>query len=109
MRKILASLLVAFLPASVALADDAAPPAPAPVAAAPAPVVAAPAPVVAAPVAAQERVVATVIPRSDLDRELGDFAGLSAQVSLVANPRGGFRIVGVRSGSFASRIGLRAG
>lgn len=50
-----------------------------------------------------------MIPRTDLDRELADFTGLSTQVTLSPNPRGGFRLLGVRAGSFASRIGLRPG
>ncbi len=48
-----------------------------------------------------------VIPRVDLDRELGDFAALSQDVQVAAQPEGGFRLAQVRSGSFFERIGLR--
>ncbi len=48
-----------------------------------------------------------VIPRADLDRELGDFAALSQDVQVAAQPDGGFRLSQVRSGSFFERIGLR--
>ena len=50
-----------------------------------------------------------VISRNVLDRELGDFASLADQVTLAQGPRGGFRLVNIRSGSFVERIGLRAG
>ena len=52
---------------------------------------------------------ATVIPRPDLDRELGDFGTLSRQAQVTAAPAGGFQLTHVRPGSFVSRVGLRAG
>jgi S1-C subfamily serine protease len=48
-----------------------------------------------------------IIPRADLDRELGDFGALSQDVQVAAQPEGGFRLAQVRSGSFFERIGLR--
>jgi S1-C subfamily serine protease len=54
-------------------------------------------------------VQATVIPRADLDRELGDFAALSEQVQITPQPTGGYQLTAVRRGSFLSRIGLRSG
>jgi type II secretory pathway component PulC len=50
-----------------------------------------------------------VIPRNVLDRELGDFASLAEQVTLAQAPKGGFRLLSIRSGSFVERIGLRPG
>jgi type II secretory pathway component PulC len=115
--------------APVAVAPAVAPPpvvAPAPVAAPVAVAVAAPAPAVApvpAPVfvpaarapapapaqAEEDEVEATVIPRPDLDRELGDFGALSTQAQVAPSPTGGFRLMAVRPGSFISRVGLRPG
>jgi hypothetical protein len=48
-----------------------------------------------------------LIPRPELDRELGDFAALSQDVQVATQPEGGFRLAQVRSGSFFERIGLR--
>lgn len=64
--------------------------------------------VVTADTADRKPVATTVlIPRAELDRELGDFAALSQQVQVAAQPEGGFRLAQVRSGSFFERIGLR--
>ena len=52
---------------------------------------------------------ATVIPRLDLDRELGDFGSLSRQAMVTPSQTGGFQLVAVRPGSFVSRVGLRVG
>jgi S1-C subfamily serine protease len=49
-----------------------------------------------------------LIPRADLDRELGDFAALSQDVQVTQQPEGGFRLAAVRPGSFFERLGLRA-
>jgi type II secretory pathway component PulC len=113
---------VVVAPAPVAVAPAPVAVAPAPVAAAPAPpaiVVAAPPPAVAAapPTAAAQtaepqegdEVEATVIPRVDLDRELGDFGALARQARVTAAPEGGFQLLQVRPGSFVSRVGLRRG
>ena len=99
-----------------------APVAPAPVASVPVapPVPTQPAPPTAPPTPAAAPVVVhgpppspdspvVVISRNVLDRELGDFASLADQVTLAQGPRGGFRLVNIRSGSFVERIGLRAG
>ena len=118
-------------PAVPAPATPAASPVPASVAASPAPAVSAPSPPAPAPAAAatppitsptapsgpatpsaavtsgRRPVAAMLIPRADLDRELGDFATLSQDVQVAAQPEGGFRIAAVRSGSFFERIGLR--
>jgi type II secretory pathway component PulC len=65
------------------------------------------------PVAAQDSgdrkpVTTTVlIPRAELDRELGDFAALSQDVQVSTQPDGGFRLAQLRAGSFFERIGLR--
>jgi general secretion pathway protein C len=48
-----------------------------------------------------------LIPRADLDRELGDFAALSQDVQVTQQPEGGFRVAAVRQGSFFDRIGIR--
>jgi hypothetical protein len=113
---------IAFAPAPTAapaLAPTPAAPvapvvAPAPTPAATAPVVTpvtptAPAtPGVVAAVSPDRRpVAAMLIPRADLDRELGDFAALSQDVQVAQQPEGGFRIAAVRQGSFFDRIGLR--
>jgi type II secretory pathway component PulC len=57
----------------------------------------------------EEEVEATVIPRLDLDSELGDFARLATQAAVTPAPRGGFQLAAVRPGSFISRVGLRVG
>jgi type II secretory pathway component PulC len=105
--------------APVVVAAPAAPPAPvaappAPVGAPAAPVAAPPAPVVAAPAAPaapqeEDEVEATVIPRVDLDHELGDFGALARQAQVTRAPEGGFQLLQVRPGSFVSRVGLRPG
>jgi hypothetical protein len=64
--------------------------------------------VVAAVTPDRRPVAAMLIPRADLDRELGDFAALSQDVQVSQQPEGGFRIAAVRGGSFFERIGLRA-
>jgi S1-C subfamily serine protease len=48
-----------------------------------------------------------LIPRAELDRELGDFAALSQDVQVATQPEGGFRLAQLRAGSFFERIGLR--
>jgi type II secretory pathway component PulC len=70
----------------------------------------APATAAVAPAVTADRrpVAAMLIPRADLDRELGDFASLSQDVQVSQQPEGGFRLAAVRSGSFFERIGLRA-
>ncbi len=50
---------------------------------------------------------ATLIPRADLDRALGDFAALSQDVQVDQQATGGFRLAAVRPGCFFERIGLR--
>jgi type II secretory pathway component PulC len=94
-------------PAVVAPAPAPSPPATAPVATPVTP--SAPAtPAVAAAVTADRRpVAAMLIPRADLDRELGDFAALSQDVQVTQQPEGGFRVAAVRQGSFFDRIGIR--
>ncbi len=67
------------------------------------------APVVAPRPAEDEEVEATVIPRLDLDRELGDLTSLSSQAQVSPAPSGGFSLATVRPGSFVQRVGLRAG
>jgi S1-C subfamily serine protease len=74
-----------------------------------APAPAAPRAIAAAAVRDDLEVEATVIPRTDFDRELSDFGSLSTQAALAANPTGGFRLLAVRPGSFVSRVGLRPG
>ena len=65
-------------------------------------------PVVQLDSADRKPVTTTVlIPRTELDRELGDFAALSQDVQVATQPEGGFRLAQVRSGSFFERIGLR--
>lgn len=64
---------------------------------------------VAAQDSADQRPVTTtvLIPRAELDRELGDFAALSQDVQVATHPNGGFRLAQLRAGSFFERIGLR--
>ena len=50
-----------------------------------------------------------MIPRPDLDRELGDFGSLSRSAQVAPSQTGGFQLLQVRPGSFVSRVGLRAG
>jgi hypothetical protein len=104
-----APVATAPVAASVAPAAAAVPVTPAPVA----PTAAAPTPATqppavtpqAAPPAAP--ISAIQIPRPDLDRALGDFAALSQQLQVTAQPQGGFRISQLQPGSFVARVGLR--
>ena len=84
------------------------PPATAPVATPVTPSAPATATVARAVTADRRPVAAMLIPRADLDRELGDFASLSQDVQVAQQPEGGFRLAAVRPGSFFERIGLRA-
>ena len=64
-------------------------------------------PAVANPASPDRKPVTSVlIPRAELDRELGDFAALTQDVQVAAQPDGRFRLAQVRSGSFFERIGL---
>ncbi len=47
--------------------------------------------------------------RSELDRELSDFASISGQVALSQTPRGLYQLIEVRPGSFVEKMGFRPG
>ena len=51
----------------------------------------------------------TNIPRTDLERGLGDFQTLDASVAIEVAPQGGFRVADLKDGSFLQRMGLRRG
>ncbi|MFI5288695.1 MAG: hypothetical protein ACHQ17_03560 [Polyangia bacterium] len=111
---------VPAFPAPVAAAPASVPAPPAPVAAPPAPVAPPPgaiaAPYVpptmpafpaAPPTVAQGPIL--IIPRTVVDRELGDFTTLASEATVSPGARGGFRLANLRAGSFLERIGLRSG
>ena len=52
---------------------------------------------------------ALLLPRAELDQQLGDIELLSAQVAVAPERGGGYRVAALRPGSFLESLGLRPG
>jgi PDZ domain len=68
-----------------------------------------PAPAAHAPATPADEDSALLIPRAEINEQLGNFEHLGQQATLAPNAGGGYRLTSLRPGSYLESLGLRAG